>query len=81
MVPQEEQSNFESEKLWRKVSAAIANDDQNAATEEKTILEEEQRAAARNRKATGAEYTPKYFELESEGQYSYKHADGELLFI
>ena len=43
VVPQEEQLDFESTKLWRKVSEAIANDDQNAATEEKTVLEEAQR--------------------------------------
>ena len=28
VVPREEQSNFESEKLWSKVSEAIAKDDQ-----------------------------------------------------
>lgn len=79
VVPMEDQSEFESARLWNKVSEAIANDDQNAATEEKSFLEEEQRAAARERKATCTEHVPKYFELDTNcnatGQYLYKHAD------
>ena len=51
--------------LWRKVSEAIANDDQNAATEEKTVLEEAQRAEARIRKETGVEHKPQHFEYEA----------------
>lgn len=55
----------ESVKLWAKVSKAIENDDQNAATEEKTILEEAQRAGARERKVLGKEWIPKHFQLVS----------------
>ncbi|XP_013141934.1 PREDICTED: oxysterol-binding protein-related protein 8 isoform X3 [Papilio polytes] len=42
------QQEFESQRLWIKVSEAILNDDQIAATEQKTIIEEAQRARARN---------------------------------
>lgn len=42
-VPLDRQEEFESERLWQHVSAAILRDDMNAATEEKTILEEAQR--------------------------------------
>lgn len=42
-VPLDQQEEFESERLWQHVSAAIVRDDMNAATEEKTILEEAQR--------------------------------------
>lgn len=42
-VPLDQQEEFESERLWQHVSAAIIRDDMNAATEEKTILEEAQR--------------------------------------
>lgn len=42
-VPLDQQGEFESERLWQHVSAAILRDDMNAATEEKTILEEAQR--------------------------------------
>ena len=34
---------------------------QEAATQEKFVLEEAQRAAAKERKASGAEWVPKYF--------------------
>ena len=62
-VPMSDQGQFESARLWQNVSKAIENDDQLAATEEKSILEEQQRAGARERKATGAEWQPKFFEL------------------
>lgn len=42
-VPVDQQGEFESERLWQHVSAAILRDDMNAATEEKTTLEEAQR--------------------------------------
>lgn len=42
-MPLEDQGEFESEKLWQHVSAAIVSDDMNTATEEKTNLEEAQR--------------------------------------
>ena len=75
-VPFDEQEDFESVKLWHKVSAAIENDDQVAATEEKFILEEAQRAGARKRKTEGSSWIPRVFELdEATGQYQYAHAD------
>lgn len=39
----EHQGDFESERLWQHVSAAIMHEDMNLATEEKTALEEAQR--------------------------------------
>ena len=57
------QGEQESAKLWRRVSEAIENDDQQAATEEKSILEEAQRNAAKERKSIGYEWVPKHFEL------------------
>ncbi|XP_052748328.1 oxysterol-binding protein-related protein 8 [Galleria mellonella] len=52
------QHEYESQRLWLKVSEAIGNDDQVAATEEKTIIEEEQRARARN---LVAPWVPRFF--------------------
>jgi hypothetical protein len=75
-VPVDEQGEFESEHLWQHVSAAIARDDQVAATEEKTALEEAQRAAAKERKMKCLEWVPKYFEQDLiSGHWMYKHAD------
>ena len=73
----EAQGEFESVRLWRHVSKAIGEDDQVGATEEKSKLEEEQRAGARERKATGEEWTPRLFELDMavSEQYEYRHAD------
>lgn len=42
------QQEYESQRLWLKVSEAILNEDQVAATEQKTIIEEAQRSRARN---------------------------------
>ena len=64
-VPLDEQGSFESVRLWQKVSRAIEEDDQTAATEEKTALEEAQRASAKERKAIGIEWIPNHFELVS----------------
>ncbi|KAL0803227.1 hypothetical protein ABMA28_017305 [Loxostege sticticalis] len=47
------QHEYESQRLWIKVSEAIANDDQVAATEQKTIIEEAQRSRARNLQLLG----------------------------
>ncbi|XP_050711645.1 oxysterol-binding protein-related protein 8-like isoform X10 [Eriocheir sinensis] len=75
-VGMEHQGEFESERLWQFVSAAIKNDDQTAATEEKTILEEAQRSAANERKVKCDEWIPKYFGQDPVvGAYVYKHSD------
>ncbi|XP_071444521.1 oxysterol-binding protein-related protein 8 isoform X5 [Hetaerina americana] len=85
-VPVENQGEFESERLWRHVSAAIYQDDQVAATEQKTILEEAQRHAARERLASNAQWVPRHFELDTSpspmgpsafpgGHWIYRRAD------
>ncbi|XP_039762579.1 oxysterol-binding protein-related protein 8 isoform X3 [Pararge aegeria] len=48
LVKLEKQQEWESQRLWIKVSEAIHNEDQIVATEQKTIIEEAQRARARN---------------------------------
>jgi hypothetical protein len=75
-VPLEDQNEFESARLWRKVSEAIESDDQHEATKQKSVLEEAQRNAAKERKNKGFEWVPKYFELDSESDsYAYLHSD------
>jgi hypothetical protein len=85
-VPVEQQTEWESARLWRAVGEAIVQEDQLAATEEKTLLEEAQRGAVRERQAAGADWQTKLFlhegmalnpdGTESEApQYSYRHAD------
>ncbi|KAI1887972.1 hypothetical protein AGOR_G00180260 [Albula goreensis] len=75
-VPPEEQSDFESEKLWQHVTRAINNKDQTEATNEKFILEEAQRKSARERKAKCEEWTPGLFEQDpATGEWHYRYAD------
>lgn len=75
-VPLEHQGEWESEKLWLGVTRAINNDDQTAATEAKTCLEEAQRERAKERKALGQEWIPKYFVQDIlTGNWVYRHAD------
>ncbi|XP_067121819.1 oxysterol-binding protein-related protein 8 isoform X2 [Centruroides vittatus] len=75
-VPVVYQEEFESERLWQHVSAAILRGDQIAATEEKTILEEAQRKAAKERQIKLEKWTPKLFLLDLLiGGWIYKHAD------
>ncbi|XP_058806825.1 oxysterol-binding protein-related protein 8 isoform X3 [Phymastichus coffea] len=75
-VPLEHQSEWESEKLWLAVTQAINNEDQTAATEAKTALEEAQRERAKERKAQGQEWLPKYFVQDIiSGNWIYRHAD------
>jgi len=82
-VPIEEQTEWESARLWKHVSAAIEAEDQVAATDQKTVLEQAQRAALKDRTELGTEWHRKYFDLESGysyaamegGRWTYKHAD------
>jgi hypothetical protein len=65
IVSYEDQLEFESEKLWSKVSEAIKNCDQNLATEEKTIIESRQREKEFERKQKFTEYKSKFFTYDS----------------
>uniref|UniRef100_A0A0R3RXB9 Oxysterol-binding protein n=1 Tax=Elaeophora elaphi TaxID=1147741 RepID=A0A0R3RXB9_9BILA len=68
----EEQGEWESKKLWLKVSEAIAQDNQKAATEEKSKLEDEQRSRAKS----GVHHKPKWFKQDLLSKnYEYIHAD------
>ncbi|XP_077518041.1 oxysterol-binding protein-related protein 8 isoform X3 [Amblyomma americanum] len=75
-VPVELQQEYESERMWQHVSAAIVRGDQVAATEEKTILEEAQRRSTKERQARMEPWVPRFFIQDLlTGDYLYKHAD------
>eukprot|EP00090_Calanus_glacialis_P015779 TRINITY_DN24859_c0_g1_i2.p1 TRINITY_DN24859_c0_g1~~TRINITY_DN24859_c0_g1_i2.p1 ORF type:complete len:847 (-),score=169.97 TRINITY_DN24859_c0_g1_i2:1231-3771(-) len=85
-VPVEDQSEWESARLWQHVGQAIVDEDQVAATEEKTKLEVAQRQALVDRKEKSDEWVTKLFEHEGvqfniDGtatevpKYTYKNAD------
>jgi len=73
IVPkEEEQEEWESRRLWSKVTAAIMNRDLDLATEEKTAIEESQRSQARDRQEESKNWHPQYFDSE-EGHWSFRH--------
>ncbi|XP_030058311.1 oxysterol-binding protein-related protein 5 [Microcaecilia unicolor] len=72
----EEQTEFESERLWEHVTSAINEGDQNKATEEKYMLEEAQRKGTRERKENGTEWSPKLFTYDVSGnEWQYKYEE------
>ncbi|XP_059351231.1 oxysterol-binding protein-related protein 8-like [Daphnia carinata] len=75
-VAPEEQLDYESDKLWSKVAAAIRQENQELATSEKTILEEEQRKATKLRISQNETWIPRCFELDPvTDSWHYRHAD------
>lgn len=76
VIPVEEQADFESEKLWMKVSEAILAADQEKATEAKTFLEEQQRRRAKELKERDEIHCPRLFEFDSESKmWLYKYSE------
>ncbi|KAM8939863.1 oxysterol-binding protein-related protein 5 isoform 2-T2 [Pelodytes ibericus] len=72
----EEQTEFESERLWQHVTSAINDGNQQQATDEKYILEEAQRKAAREQKESNTEWSPHLFVYnEVLKEWQYKHED------
>ncbi|AET40524.1 oxysterol-binding protein OSH6 Ecym_6132 [Eremothecium cymbalariae DBVPG len=75
--PLEEQGEFESRKLWKKVTDALAVRDHKVATEEKFKIEDYQRALAKKRAEDGVEFHPKLFRPSTLGEdleyYIYKN--------
>ncbi|XP_041984273.1 oxysterol-binding protein-related protein 8 isoform X2 [Aricia agestis] len=62
LVRLDRQHEFESQRLWLKVSEAIYSEDQVIATEQKTIIEEAQRVRARNLVTA---WVPRHFHRDS----------------
>ncbi|GFR60300.1 oxysterol-binding protein [Elysia marginata] len=75
-VPLDLQEENESERLWKKVSDAVVNQDMHTATAEKYVLEERQRQEAKERNRVQQDWVPKLFTLEpSSGKWVYKYVD------
>ncbi|XP_005997641.1 oxysterol-binding protein-related protein 5 [Latimeria chalumnae] len=72
----EEQGEFESERLWQRVTNAISSRDQHGATQEKFVLEEAQRKGARERKESSRDWNPQLFQQDAtSNEWQYKYAD------
>ncbi|CDK27255.1 unnamed protein product [Kuraishia capsulata CBS 1993] len=59
--PLEEQGEYESQRLWNKVTDALAIPDHTIATDEKFKIEDDQRMRAKKREEDGVEFYPKLF--------------------
>lgn len=72
-----EQGEYESRRLWKKVTDALARRDHDTATREKLKIEDYQRELARKRVEDGVEFHPKLFRPAKPGQdlnyYLYKN--------
>lgn len=75
--PLEEQGEYESRRLWKKVTDALAVRDHEVATEEKFQIENRQRELAKKRAEDGVEFHSKLFRWAEPGEdldyYIYKH--------
>ncbi|KAJ3019185.1 hypothetical protein HKX48_002319 [Thoreauomyces humboldtii] len=60
-LPEAEQEEFESRKLWAAVTRGLATRDLDAATVEKTAIEDNQRAIVKERAAAGVQWEPRFF--------------------
>lgn len=78
--PLDEQGEFESRRLWKKVTDALAARDHTVATEEKFQIENYQRELAKKRVEDGVDFYPKLFRKGNPGEdldyYIYKRIPG-----
>lgn len=73
-----EQGEFESRRLWLKVTDALAERNHAVATEEKFKVEESQREAAKKRIEDGVEFQPKLFRkltIEETAEFGNEHLE------
>ncbi|KAI5964168.1 OSH6 [Candida pseudojiufengensis] len=70
--PLEEQSAYESRRLWKPTIDALAKRDHETATEEKFKVENEQRTMAKKRVEEGVEFHPKFFRLVDNNESNLK---------
>jgi len=73
--PLDQLSDFDSRKLWHKVSAALSKGNIDEATDEKLAIDTMMKAAAKEREERGIEYSPKLFEKDDAGRWVYKYTD------
>jgi len=71
--PLDKQEEFESQRLWSHVSAALRKKDQREATTEKTKLEDAQRQTLKVRKDNNEEWIPRLFRQDRTGRWIYKY--------
>ncbi|KAI7894189.1 uncharacterized protein EV154DRAFT_499597 [Mucor mucedo] len=66
----------ESRKLWSKVTAGLASNDMDYATDEKSFIENRQREETAIRQKEGVEWKPRFFVINKKDEYEFKGASG-----
>ncbi|KAI8092953.1 uncharacterized protein BX664DRAFT_328581 [Halteromyces radiatus] len=62
VLPEDQQKEYESRRLWSKLTEAIKNRDMDGATDAKTSVEDAQRQLAKERETKGIQWKPQFFE-------------------
>lgn len=76
VAPEEKQEEYESRKLWSKLTAAILARNMSLATNEKNIVEDAERQKKREREAANGGHMPsshRFFELNDCDEWSFIH--------
>lgn len=79
--PLEEQDERESERLWKPVTDALRERNQNAATAEKSRIEDEQRDEAKRRADEGVDWRPRLFRRVQGGPGGSEEGEEDLEWI
>ncbi|TKY88149.1 hypothetical protein EX895_002859 [Sporisorium graminicola] len=69
VIPEDQQEENESRRLWSKVTEGIKEKNLDKATESKSAIEEKQRALAKEREESGAAWEPRFFVQKGEKYY------------
>ncbi|ORZ07875.1 hypothetical protein BCR42DRAFT_149251 [Absidia repens] len=71
--PESVQEENESRRLWSKLTAGLRTNDLDGATEAKTVVENQQRQERQEREKKGDHWTPRFFDLQENGDYQFTH--------
>lgn len=71
VLPEEQQNEYESRRLWSKVSQALIKRNLDLATDEKTKIEDLQRKLRSEREHRDEEWTPNFFKLKNDEDWEF----------
>ena len=67
---------FSLHRLWSKVTAGLAKNDLDYATDEKSLIENKQREDTANREKEGLKWNPRFFDYNQKEEYEFKGIAG-----
>ena len=69
----EDQEQYESQRLWSKVTKAILKNDMEEASKHKHAIENNQRALLKKRQDANEDWEPRFFEFDGDQNWRFKH--------